>query len=124
MERPFNEVLNSGEPDFPFCLAWANETWSGIWHGNPKTVLMEQIYPGIEDYIAHFNFLLPAFKDSRYFKVKGKPLFIVYKPTEIPDLSLFVDTFRRLAEENGLKGLHLVATNVDPDWPVNMDSMP
>lgn len=72
---------------------------------------MEQIYPGIEDYIAHFNFLLPAFKDSRYFKVKGKPLFIVYKPTEIPDLSLFVDTFRRLAEENGLKGLHLVATN-------------
>lgn len=117
LERPFNEVLNSGEPDFPFCLAWANESWSGIWHGNPKTVLMEQKYPGIEDYIAHFNFLLPAFRDSRYFKVNGKPLFMVYKPTEIPDLNLFVNTFRSLAEESGLKGLHLVATNVDPDWP-------
>jgi len=116
LERPFNEVLESGEPDFPFCLAWANETWSGIWHGNPGTVLMEQTYPGVEDYVAHFNWLLPAFKDKRYFKVDSKPLFMVYKPTKIPDLKLFVDTFRGLAAKNGLKGLHLVATNVDADW--------
>ena len=25
LERPFQEVQQSGEPDFPFCLAWANE---------------------------------------------------------------------------------------------------
>lgn len=116
LERPFQEVLESKSPDFPFCLAWANESWSGIWHGNPKTVLMEQVYPGEQDYIDHFNVLLPAFKDSRYFKVDGKPLFMVYKPMEIPDLELFVSTFRRLAKENGLEGIHLVATNVDPDW--------
>ena len=23
----FHEVLESGKPDFPFCLAWANHTW-------------------------------------------------------------------------------------------------
>ena len=28
LERPFNEVLESGKPDFPFCLGWANHTWS------------------------------------------------------------------------------------------------
>ncbi|WP_185212430.1 MULTISPECIES: glycoside hydrolase family 99-like domain-containing protein [Sphingobacterium] len=116
LERPFQEVLESGTPDFPFCLAWANETWSGIWHGNPKTILVEQVYPGEQDYIDHFNSILPAFKDKRYFKVDGKPLFMVYKPMEIPDLPLFVSTFRRLATENGLEGIHLVATNVDPDW--------
>lgn len=55
LERPFQEVLESGTPDFPFCLAWANETWSGIWHGNPKTILVEQVYPGEQDYIDHFN---------------------------------------------------------------------
>ncbi|AJW64734.1 hypothetical protein VO54_03303 [Elizabethkingia miricola] len=116
LERPFDEVLKSGEPDFPFCLAWANESWSGIWHGNPKTMLMEQVYPGEEDYKEHFNYLLQAFRDERYFKVDGKPLFVVYQPLQIPDLELFVKTFRGLAEENGLKGLHLVATNVDTDW--------
>lgn len=116
LERPFNEVLESGEPDFPFCLAWANETWSGIWHGLTNKILAEQIYPGEEDYIAHFEFLVKAFKDHRYFKVNGKPLFMVYKPMEIPDLKLFVNTFRRLAKEHNLEGIHLVATNVDPDW--------
>ena len=26
LETPFNEVVSSGEPDFPFCLCWANHT--------------------------------------------------------------------------------------------------
>ena len=32
LERPFNEVLESGKPDFPFCLAWANHSWRGIYN--------------------------------------------------------------------------------------------
>ena len=28
LERPFNEVLSSGKPDFPFCLGWANHSWT------------------------------------------------------------------------------------------------
>lgn len=119
LEKPFDEVMNSGEPDFPFCLAWANESWSGIWHGSPGKILMEQLYPGENDYIEHFRILLPAFKDKRYFKVDGKPLFLVYQPKQIPDLDLFVSTFRRLAQENGLPGIHLVATNVEANWDVD-----
>src|SRR6266404_2380608 len=54
LERPFDEVLVSGEPDFPFCLCWANQTWSGVWHGAPDRILMEQTYPGPEDCRKHF----------------------------------------------------------------------
>ncbi len=36
LERPFNEVVASSSPDFPFCLCWANGTWSGVWHGVPN----------------------------------------------------------------------------------------
>ena len=61
LERPFDEVLHSGEPDFPFCLGWANQTWSGIWHGAPGRVLVEQTYPGEDDHRAHFEAVLPAF---------------------------------------------------------------
>ena len=117
LNRPFDEVLESGTPDFPFCLCWANETWTGIWHGLPNKTLIEQTYPGVEDYERHFNLLVKAFKDPRYIKVDGKPLFMVYQPTYIPDLEVFVATFRKLAERNGLPGLYLVATNVwYPNW--------
>ena len=69
LERPFDEVLQSGSPDFPFCLGWANQTWSGIWHGAPSRILIEQTYPdtpGEDDYRAHFEAVLPAFMDPRY----------------------------------------------------------
>ena len=116
LERPFNEVIESGKPDFPFCLAWANETWTGIWHGLNNEILMEQTYPGKDDYIAHFNCLLKAFTDKRYMRVDDKPIFVVYRPNALPDIKLFVDTFQQKAVENGLKGVYLIATNVQIDW--------
>lgn len=109
IERPFNEVLESKEPDFPFCLAWANETWKGFAHGmTNRNVLIEQQYPGIEDYTAHFYEVLSAFKDRRYIKVEGKPLFMIYKPLSHPDLSMFIQLWQKLALENGLEGIYFV----------------
>ena len=108
IERPFNEVLDSGQPELPFCLAWANETWSGVWHGRPDRVLVEQTYPGKSDYLAHFNAVLPAFVDDRYMRVDGKPLFLVLRPDSIPDARAFTDLWRREAEKAGLPGLYFV----------------
>ena len=106
LDTVFSEVVSSGKPDFPFCLCWANHSWyKKTWSVNqPNTLLIEQTYPGIEDYINHFNELLPAFKDERYIRVDGKLLFGVYEPTWIPDTHLFFDTWNNLAKENGLNG--------------------
>lgn len=109
IERPFNEVLNSGEPDFPFCLAWANETWKGFAHGiKNRNILIEQLYPGIEDYKAHFYKILPAFKDDRYIKINGKPIFMIYKPLKFKEIDLFVKLWQDLAIQNGLNGIFFV----------------
>jgi hypothetical protein len=108
LERPFNEVLKSGEPDFPFCLGWANQSWTGVWHGAPHRTLIEQTYPGAEDYERHFFSVLDAFADDRYVKVHGRPLFYVYEPRALPEPRLFTDTWRRLAEREGFPGLYLV----------------
>lgn len=110
LERPFNEVLASGKPDFPFCLAWANESWSGIWHGAPGKILMEQTYPGAKDYQEHFLALLPAFQDRRYIQVDGQPLFVLYRPSAIPDLATFTSLWKKLAKEHGLKGIYFVGS--------------
>lgn len=117
LERPFQEVLKSGKPDFPFCLCWANETWRGAWFGefNNQT-LIEQTYPGKQDYIDHFYYLLAAFKDDRYIKVNGKPLFNVYMPEELPNAKEFTDIFKELAIKEGLPGIFMVASRVPEDW--------
>jgi hypothetical protein len=108
LERPFNEVLRTKEPNFPFCLAWANQTWTGVWHGLSDKILIEQTYPGRDDYIAHFHALLPAFLDDRYITVDGKPLFYVYVPDALPSAREFTDLWRELALRAGLGGLYLV----------------
>ena len=109
LERPYVEMLASGAPDFPFCLGWANQTWSGIWHGAPDRVLIEQTYPGPEDDRRHFEHVLPAFADRRYLRVDEKPLFYVFRPELLPDRASFVERWRDLAAEAGLPGLYLVA---------------
>ena len=114
LERPFNEVLASGKPDFPFCLCWANHSWSNkTWNRKSNlqanSMLMEQTYPGIEDDTAHFMSLLTAFKDSRYITVDDKPVFFLFNPWEHTRVKEWIETWQRLARENGLKGLYLVA---------------
>jgi len=108
LERPFNDVLASREPDFPFCLCWANQTWAGTWFGNPSHVLIEQTYPGMDDHNRHFDYLIQAFTDRRYLRVAGKPLFLIFQPHLIPDLPSVLRHWRRRAIASGLPGLHLV----------------
>lgn len=119
MQRPFEEVVASGKPDFPFCLAWANHSWyKKLW--DPKNpgkdkLLIEQLYPGENDYEAHFMHLLPAFKDHRYIRVNGKPFYIVYDALNFKDVSTFIKTWRRLAKENGLDDFYFVATDFNSE---------
>lgn len=112
LERPFNEVLNSGKPDYPFCLCWANHDWTNkTWKKGSSlktdSIIMKMEY-SIDDDIRHFKHLLPAFRDKRYITVDGKPLFGIWAPNSIPDLRGFIQRWRGLALENGLPGLHLV----------------
>ncbi|MBR1520095.1 MAG: glycoside hydrolase family 99-like domain-containing protein [Bacteroidaceae bacterium] len=113
----FDDVLKSGKPDFPFCLGWANHTWTRRnWNGADKHKnedLLLQTYPGEEDHVAHFYNVLPAFKDERYIKVDGKPLFLLYRPLDIPNTKQFIELWQRLAIKNGLKGIFFVGQNVE-----------
>lgn len=114
LERPFNEVVSSGKPDFPFCLCWANHSWtSRTWEKSKShaknDMLLEQKYLGKEDHILHFNTLLNAFKDKRYIKIDGKPLFVIYHPFDFRGVTEFMETWRMLAKENGLEGMYFAA---------------
>lgn len=107
LERPFEEVLASGKPDFPFCLCWANENWSRRWDGSEHEILMEQTYKD-EDAASFIDTLLPAFKDPRYIRVDNKPLFVVYNVGALVNPAATAALWKKLAQDAGLPGLYLV----------------
>ncbi len=118
LERPFEEVLKNGKPDFPFCLCWANETWSKkFWNreGNVagRKILIEQTYPGDIDFKKHFDSVLPAFKDERYIKIDNKPVFMIYKPLNFENIKRFIDLWNLWAKENGFSGIYFIGYSLD-----------
>jgi hypothetical protein len=118
LERPFNEVLKSGEPNFPFCLAWANHSWTRTWQGAPDRILMEQTYPGLRDYEAHFYAVLGAFADPRYMTIDCKPVFVLFHPRDLPEPRQFTDCWQTLALRAGLKGIYFLGIGW-PSWNPN-----
>lgn len=120
LELPFKEVVNSGEPDFPFCLCWANESWyQKFWNMDgavvEKKTLAEQKYPGVEDDANHFNSLLNAFRDPRYIKIDGKLVFMIYKPLEFVGFESFKSLWNSLAAKVGLPGFYFIGFSYKPD---------
>ncbi|ANH82283.1 hypothetical protein A8C56_16140 [Niabella ginsenosidivorans] len=115
LERPLNEIVDMQAPDFPFCICWANQTWSGIWHGVPDKVLIKQEYPGDEDIVQHFDYLEKLFKDPRYIRVNGLPLFMIYDALDLPDSKQYTDQLRAEAVRRGLGGLYILASNITTD---------
>ena len=126
LDLPFKEVVRSGEPDFPFCLCWANESWHcKFWNPDgtaSKQLLVEQKYLGKEDNEKHFYSLLSAFKDDRYMKYKGKLIFMIYRGMAFENVSEFISQWNDLAKENGLIGFHFITqTAVVTDIPKLFD---
>ena len=108
LEKPIDNMLSSGKPDFPFCFCWANESWSRTWDGQNTDLLLEQSY-SMEWDRRFFYDILPALKDPRYIKIDGKPLLVIYRPKDLPSPSESAKLWQSLARQEGLSGLHLAS---------------
>ena len=106
LERPFEEVLRSRQPDFPFCLCWANENWSRRWDGSEHEILIAQQHSR-EDDQRLIRALFDAFGDDRYIRVDNKPLFLVYRPLLLPDPKATSETWREECLKAGIGEIYL-----------------
>lgn len=107
LEMPFKEVVRTGKPDYPFCLGWANESWQAKeWNSDKsatvKKTLIAQTYPGKEDNKNHFQAYEQAFRDKRYIRVDGKPLFLIYRPKSFKGLIEFMNQWNNLIKQTGI----------------------
>jgi len=106
LNRPFDEVLQSGAPDFPFCICWANENWTRRWDGCEEDILIAQSHTEREhvDFIAD---IAPALMDKRYVRIHGKPLVIVYRLGLIPEPRRTADLWREYCMNEGIGEIYL-----------------
>jgi lipopolysaccharide biosynthesis protein len=105
LEQPFDAVLSHPEPTLPFSLCWANEAWTRSWSGGGE-VLVDQRYDAADD-LAHIRWLANAFADPRYLRVDGKPIFLVYRASQLPDARRTTDVWRAEADRLGIGELFL-----------------
>lgn len=107
MDGPINDLLESGKPNFPFCICWANEPWSRRWDGSENEVLLAQ--PHDLDTDERFIIDIMAYlKDSRYIRVNGAPMLIIYRLSLIPNPQELFRRWRLIAADNGIADLHIV----------------
>lgn len=101
MELPLSEILSSGKPDFPFMICWANENWTRAWDGGMKQALIEQHYSEDDDR-AHIRFLCENyFRDPRYIRISGKPVFVIYRSNLFPNMRKSIEVMREEAHRCG-----------------------
>jgi len=107
LERPLDEVLASGKPEFPFCVCWANESWTRRWDGGNDEMIVEQRH-GPDDDRAFIESLMPMFRDERYIRVNGRALLLVYRVDLFPDPPRTAGIWREAARKAGLEEPYLV----------------
>ncbi|MCB2081554.1 MAG: glycoside hydrolase family 99-like domain-containing protein [Rickettsiales bacterium] len=106
LEKPLQAMLDSGKPDFPFCICWANENWTRTWDGADSEILLAQTHSKESDE-AFINDVIPILKDKRYIRINGAPLLVVYRSEILPHTAETLRTWRKICKENGIEKLHL-----------------
>ena len=110
LDFPLKALLETGEPDFPFCLCWANENWTRTWDGLETEILLQQKHDPVSDYKFIYD-VLPALQDKRYIRISGRPLLLVYRPDQLAEPAKTVALWREVAVQSGLDGLVVAAVD-------------
>ncbi len=107
LEKPLETLLAHPEIDLPFCVNWANENWTRRWDGKETDILLQQNYSA-EDDLAFARSLEPLFRDKRYIRIDGRPLFMVYRPSLFPDMAATVKRWRAHFQSVGFGDPYIV----------------
>lgn len=115
MDKPILNLLSEKSLEMPFCLFWANETWSKNW--GPKHETGEQAYDAkvkTGDGQRFLHDIAQFFADERYIKVDGRPVLIIYR-TYDPGLPTFIEELGEAAKAMGITAPYLMIVENDKE---------
>ena len=122
LEKPMERMLKNSKIDLPFCISWANEDWTNAWVTTNSKVLISQTYGNRDEWERHYRYLSQFFKDERYIKDNGKPLFVLYRPEIIPCVSEMIAFWNELAVKDGFSGINFAYQHPALDYPTQKDN--
>jgi hypothetical protein len=106
LDLPLQQIINTTDLDFPFCICWANENWTRRWDGRDQEILISQDHSNADD-VAFIQKIEPILLHKNYIRVEGKPLLIVYRVSLLPDPVATTTRWRNHFRECGHGELHL-----------------
>jgi glycosyltransferase involved in cell wall biosynthesis len=106
LDKPVELFLENKNIDFDYCLCWANENWSRRWDGFDDDILIAQKHSE-EDDIDFIKDISRHLIDSRYIKIEGKPLILVYRPGLLPDAKKTAVRWREYCKSEGIGEIYI-----------------
>jgi len=116
LDAPLDALLGDPTVDLAFCLMWANENWTRRWDGSEHEVLISQDYRQADE-PALIAELLRHFRDSRYIRLGGRPVLMVYRASLIPGTAAAVGRWRALFRRHGEDPVFIMAQSFDDRDP-------
>lgn len=128
LEKPLEQLLVEERVILPFCICWANESWTRTWDGDAgaKQILIEQDYGNEEDWVTHFKYLNQFFQKEEYIKVDGKPLIVIYKLSLVNHRREMLKVWNQMAKDMGFPGIFVLSmqrTDISKDIPIQGDGV-
>jgi hypothetical protein len=106
LQSPLDEVMQTGEPDFPFCVCWANPGSTGD-SNEDSTAGSVASADAADNERRIIEGLLPLFADRRYMRVRNRPLLLVDRPDLLSDPARAAATCRDVTRRAGIGELYL-----------------
>lgn len=94
MGQPVKIFRALSQEDVSFCYCWANESWTRAWDGATSDIIVEQKYDA-ETLSGLVDDLADAILDDAYFRLNGRPVFVIYQVAEIPERELWISRLRQ-----------------------------
>ena len=108
LEKPLELFIKNKDLDFPFCLCWANQSWTKGFFGSSQEIIMEQKH-NVESYKSFIHDIIDFMRDPRYIQINGKKVLQIYKPLDIPNCEEVITYWREYCRAQGVGEIYLIA---------------